>query len=106
MTIPRKGSRPIVVDGIEYRWRVRHRPTHSQGVLDHSLTVAVDAAEGARCTLVVDLAQSHPCNWLGDPARPVTPAEIAGLIREARQRGWEPMQAGKAFRMSVSDAGR
>lgn len=32
MTLARKGSRGILVDGIGYSWKVRHRPTDSQGL--------------------------------------------------------------------------
>ena len=32
MALVRKGSRQIVVDGTAYRWRLRGRPTYSQGL--------------------------------------------------------------------------
>lgn len=28
MTVARKGSRRIVVDGVQFRWKVRSRPTY------------------------------------------------------------------------------
>lgn len=31
VAIPKKGSRLISVDGTAYRWRIRHKPTYSQG---------------------------------------------------------------------------
>ena len=104
MTIPRKGSRPIVVDGIRYRWRVRQRLTYLQGAFGHSLTVAVDIANEPKCTLVVSLSRAHPCNWLGDPSSPVTPSEVSDLIRKARADGWVPTAAGSAFVMTAGNS--
>jgi hypothetical protein len=34
MTLPRKGSRPITVDGVAYRWIVRRKPSYSQGIVE------------------------------------------------------------------------
>src|SRR5688572_10635450 len=101
MSIPRKGSRLIVVDDVRYRWRVRQRATYTQAVLGHTLTVAVEIADDARCTLVADLSRAHPANWFGDPSAPVTPAEVAELIRKAIAGGWEPTSPGGAFKISV-----
>ncbi|MCE9553692.1 MAG: hypothetical protein K8T91_10020 [Planctomycetes bacterium] len=99
MTIPRKGSRRIVVDGTEYRWRVRHRPTYSQLALGHTLSVAIDIGENPQCTLLVDLSRAHLSNALGEPSTPVTPLEVSNLIRNARIAGWNPTEPGSAFKM-------
>ncbi|REJ93574.1 MAG: hypothetical protein DWQ34_10375 [Planctomycetota bacterium] len=101
MTIPRKGSRPIEVDGVKYRWRIRQRPTYMQGVLDHPLNLAVEIDDDPKSSLIVELAQSHPCNWLGDPAVPVTPSQVAGHIRQALDAGWQPQSQGSAFRLRI-----
>lgn len=104
MTIPRKGSRRITVDEVEYRWRIRQRPTYSQGALGHALNLAVELAEEPQSTLIVELAQAHPCNWLGDPSSPVTPKEVADRIRQAIAAGWNPSQAGGDFRVTEGEA--
>jgi hypothetical protein len=101
MAIRKKGSRPLVVDGVRYRWRVRHRPTYLQGAFAHRLTVGVEA-EGGSCSLLVELSQAHPSNWIGDPAVPVTPREVADAIRAALAVGWQPMEPGSAFRWEVT----
>ena len=101
MAIPRKGSRSITVDGVAYRWRIRQRPTYMQGAFGHSLNLAVELTDDPKCTLLVELAQSHPCNWLGDPAVPVTPSEVAGHIRQALDAGWQPESQGGAFRFKI-----
>jgi len=98
MSLPRKGSRRIVVDGVTYRWRIRQRPTYSQAALDHTLTLAVERESEKSSVLIVDLARAHPANWLGDPTTPVTPKEVAQRIREAISSGWRPADCEGAFR--------
>jgi len=53
MAIPKKGSRKIVVDGIEYRWYIR------RNLYDGVLTVAVELAANASASIlyVVGLTQ-------------------------------------------------
>jgi hypothetical protein len=53
MTLVRKGSRRIVVDGTVYRWRLRGRPTYNQGLAWSPCTFAVEYADTPRVTLVV-----------------------------------------------------
>jgi hypothetical protein len=60
MTLPRKGSRLITVDGTVYRWAVRPKPTYSQGL-------------GATMTFAVE---------------PVRPAEVAEAVRAALEAGF------------------
>ncbi len=33
MALNKKGSRRIIVDGIEYRWRIRRKPSYHAGAL-------------------------------------------------------------------------
>ncbi|MFI6297620.1 hypothetical protein ACIBEJ_38915 [Nonomuraea sp. NPDC050790] len=39
MAIPKKGSRLITVDGVRYRWRIRHKPSYGQGIGEEPATV-------------------------------------------------------------------
>ncbi|MEU3189786.1 hypothetical protein ABZ686_03910 [Streptomyces sp. NPDC006992] len=48
MTLNKKGSRLITVDGIEYRWRIRRKPSYMQGLCWTPMTYAVEAAGRAR----------------------------------------------------------
>ncbi|MFG2036476.1 hypothetical protein [Dactylosporangium sp. NPDC048998] len=97
MTLNRKGSRRIVVDGVEYRWTVRHRPTYSQANGWTPLTFVVQADSGRGAVLVVSSALAHPHNWLGLSAGAVRPALVAEAVRRAVAAGWRPEQAGAAF---------
>jgi hypothetical protein len=36
MSIPKKGSRIVTVEGICYRWRIRHKPTYCESALNET----------------------------------------------------------------------
>ncbi|OXM59265.1 hypothetical protein [Amycolatopsis vastitatis] len=88
MTLPRKGSRLITVDGTDYRWTVRRKPTYAQG-LGATMTFAVELADQPGATLVIDTGRPRPDNWLYPAAEPVRPAEVAASIRAALARGFD-----------------
>jgi len=101
MTIARKGSRPIKVDGVTYRWSVRPRPTYSQGLAQSPLTFAVVSDESPGSTLVVTLDVARPDNWVLGRSTSVTPATVEGAIRQALLDGWCPEQIGSAFPLQI-----
>lgn len=100
MAVPKRGSRPIVVDEQRYFWYVRHRPTrerYKQLDLD-DLTVAVELSGCNGSVLLLRLPIPHPSMWPGSVRiRPVLPAEVAGYIRDARCAGWDPAGEGGRF---------
>ncbi|WP_171166438.1 hypothetical protein [Streptomyces sp. I05A-00742] len=102
MAMPRKGSRRITVDGIAYRWRVRHRPTYDQAVAGAPLTYAVEQAESPGTTLVVTAEGTRPDGWFGAPSVVVTPSTVAEVVRTARSRGWTPERPGPSFHLDCS----
>src|SRR5690606_2957094 len=53
MSMPKTGSRRIVVDGTPFRWRVRSRPTYCQGNAWSPLTVAVEREAGGAVLVLV-----------------------------------------------------
>ena len=55
MALVKKGSRLITVDGVGYRWRVRGRPTYSQGIGQTGLTFAVERVDLKGSVLVVTM---------------------------------------------------
>ena len=97
MALVRKGSRRIVVDGIVYRWRIRHKPSYCQGLAWTSLNYAVEQVDSAGTVLVVKTGQPHPSNWVNAPMAPIRPADVANDIRAALSRGWSPSCPGKPF---------
>ncbi len=97
MTIPKRGSRRIVVDEVAYRWRMRRRPTADQRSGRTPLLVAISAEEGPGPTMVARLHRPHPRNERAHYSEAVTPAEVARLIREGRELGWDPLRPGPQF---------
>ncbi|MFE3513937.1 hypothetical protein [Streptomyces sp. NPDC059166] len=104
MALNKKGSRRITVDGTEYRWRIRRKPSYMQGLCWTPVTYAVERADGSRpgTVLIVTSGQAHPDNWVGVEAEPIRPVHIAAGIRDARDEGWDPTRDGSPFRLDRS----
>ncbi|MEM7248067.1 MAG: hypothetical protein AAF533_22230 [Acidobacteriota bacterium] len=79
MGLPTKNTRLIVVDGVEYRWRV------SIGSGWMNINVQVATGDGPRLRA---LTGGMDWNW-GD-RRSITPAGVERLIRFALNDGWSP----------------
>ncbi|MCB9705538.1 MAG: hypothetical protein H6711_26955 [Myxococcales bacterium] len=95
MSIPRRGSRRIVVDGAPYRWRVRTRATADQRSGRTPLLLAIAAEDADGPAMIVRLGL-HPNHRLApaDFTRAVTPADVAAQIRAGLAAGWRPLQPG------------
>lgn len=84
MALPKKHSRLITVDGVTYRWRVRHRRTYCQDMGWSPLTFAAELANVHRRVLVAELpGTGYPGNCLGPAGSVVTPATAAVIIQTA-----------------------
>lgn len=105
MALVKKGSRRIVVDGVTYRWRIRHKPTYCQANGWNPLTFSVEDATVPGTTLVVRTDRPHPGNWFGLPTKP-PPADVVQAIRTALARGWTPYVSGSTFHLEVSSASK
>lgn len=106
MALVKKGSRRIVVDGVTYRWRIRHKPTYCQANGWNPLTFAVEDATVPGTALVVRTDRAHPGNWFGLPTEPVLPADVVQAIRTALARGWTPCVGGSPFHLEIPSASR
>ena len=102
MAIPRKGSRLITVDGAVYRWKVRHKPTYSQGLGWGLLTFAVEHADAPGQVLSVETRSPRLDNWLDLLGKPVTPLIVEQSVRTALTAGWEPNRSGGVFRLALA----
>jgi hypothetical protein len=96
MTVVKKRSRLITVDGVVYRWRVRHRPAN-QG----PLSFAIEHADRRGTVLIATTPDTRPTDWVGTATPPAVPSIVAAMIREARKRGWRPGTTGPAFPLTV-----
>ncbi len=103
MALVKKGSRTIVVDGVTYRWRLRKRPTYSQGLVWSPCTFAVEHVDGSGRTLVVRTNRPHAGNWAGGTPEAVVPSVVAGAIQLALRRGWKPTRPGSPFLLDLSE---
>jgi len=103
MSLPKKGSRRIVVDGVTYRWRLRGRPTYSQALCWSPCTYAVGHLEHPGSTLVVKTNQPHPGNFFHRPSLAVRPSDVARAVRFAVERGWIPEHPGSPFLLDLSE---
>ncbi|HEV2640430.1 MAG TPA: RNA ligase family protein [Actinocrinis sp.] len=102
MTLVRKGSRLIVVDGTAYRWRVRRKPTYSQGLCWSPSTFAVELSDGSGATPVVETGHPHPANWMNRPKAGVRPADVAEAVHRALGDGWDPAKQSSPFHLDLS----
>ncbi|MEV4094777.1 hypothetical protein [Streptosporangium saharense] len=103
MSIPKKGSRLITVDGVTYRWRIRRKPTYCQANSWGPLTFAVELADAPGRVLLVSLPCSRPDAWLGERAMAVRPALVSATIRRALHHGWDPHRAGNALTLRLTE---
>ena len=90
MALPTKGSRKIVVDGVEYRWAIRRKPTYFEATNQAGLRAAVELHENPVSVLTIDFGFARNDNWLNDSKVEVRPRHIQEAIQQALASGWEP----------------
>ncbi|GAA1261255.1 hypothetical protein GCM10009665_58780 [Kitasatospora nipponensis] len=101
MALAKKGSRRIVVDGVEYRWRVSRRHwCCDQDV--NTLGYRVQHATRPGTTLVVETGRPTVPAPTVLPAEVILPREVAAGIRAARSSGWTPSSNGSPFKLYLS----
>lgn len=102
MALSKKGSRRVIVDGEQYTWKVRRRPTYDQGLAHGPLTFTAEKSGATGSILVVDTKAARPDNWVLAPSMTITPAYVAESIREAIKRGWLAEQKSSPFNLEFS----
>ncbi|MDF1665841.1 MAG: hypothetical protein P1V97_29060 [Planctomycetota bacterium] len=91
MTLSNKGSRPIIVDGVDYRWMVASR----NGPI--RLVVEASNVKGQRFCVTFPFGDYYldtTNRWWPDVQ--VRPEHVRKLIRVALERGWRPKETGLA----------
>ncbi len=90
MTIPKRGSRRIVVDGQEYRWYVpRSGKDLTVQAVNHYGSILV-----VGMPLFISVIQNER---LDNTFIPILPGEVAQYIRMAHEAGWRPDASGDRF---------
>ena len=105
MAISKKYSRPIVVDGVVYRWRVIPDMEYDQTDHDGRILVLVwrEVDSGQMLRLI---AGQHPGGHHFARARThdiVTPRRIADGIRSALAVDWNPDSQGRSFTLHLPE---
>ena len=101
MTISRKGSYPIDVNGVTYRWSVSPRLAFDQELANSSLTFVVVHPQFPGSPLVVEVNVAQPDNWVLERSASVTPAIVDHAIGMALSQGWRPAAKGEAFALRI-----
>jgi hypothetical protein len=112
MSLRRKQSRRIAIDGESYRWTVGKSQKHRTGCV----SVVLELAEDPGQRLVVKVPSRD--FWLDfgeitagrrpfaeDTYRPVTPAMIRGVVVSALAAGWHPHEKRKPLDFVWTDSG-
>ncbi|MEG4811578.1 hypothetical protein QUA82_28240 [Microcoleus sp. F8-D3] len=104
MSIPKKGTRKIIVDGQPFIWLIRRQATYTQECYaGGNLHVAVQHAQKPGSVLVILTDRPHPqCLADINEGKPVTPSDAAQWIRQAVQLGWQPQLPGITFNVQIA----
>ncbi len=103
MSIPKKGTRKIIVDGQPFIWLIRRQATNMQA--DYgcgNIHVAIQHAEKPGSVLVILTDRPHTQCWGTNQMRPQTPSDAAQWIRQAMQFGWQPQLPGITFEVRIA----
>jgi hypothetical protein len=98
--MPKTGARRLMVDGVAYRWRVRHR-AHPFTALnwDGRIHVSVELADAPGSVLVVFTGHQHSRDIENYPpgVDPVLPSHVAEWVQQSLAAGWRPSERGPQF---------
>ncbi len=94
MTLPKKGSRRITVDGVTYRWAIRKKPTYGEYLKWGGIRAVVELFDSPESILAIDFPFARPDAHGFQNGHSVTPAMIAESIRQSVSDGWDPSVKG------------
>ena len=100
MSLPKKGSRKLIIGNQTYLWNIRRKPTYMQDIFNCSWTMAVQLAGVEGTVLLVKFNLSRPDNIISPHQTGITPALVSQIINQALQAGWQPQLPGAAYRFS------
>ena len=81
MSLPKKGSRLIIINGISYRYKIVVRSAQTE------IFIEQDEVKG----------QKLHCISRNQNQVTITPAVVNPIISSAIQKGWKPAEKGKTF---------
>ena len=106
MSLPKKKSRPIRVNDIDFRYIIS--TTHIDDDWNFKLNVTIQIADGDGAALTIKGIVTRDF-WLdvSDPPRSeynyrvILPNHIEKFIRKGIEEGWNPQQKGSEFSLEV-----
>ena len=113
MTLPRKRTRRIVIDGIGYLWNMGK--TSKPKYRGYPTRETCDSKSKATSTITFQLDETRPGNicqvvlswnydiWGSNGVSSVTPEAISIIIRQALDSGWDPRKRGSVYKMPPID---
>lgn len=104
MTLQKKGSRRISIDGVAYRWAIRDRPTYMQGIGHSHIGIAVERVDAPLAILRIVVPALRKDNWLLAPGYVVKPSDLARWIPKALTAGWMPHVQGATFELFLAES--
>lgn len=104
MAIPKKGSRKITVNDVNFRWLIRRKSTYGQTDYGYGkLHVAVELEENPKTSLFIYTDRKHPSDIETEKVTPITPFDISNWIKQALLIGWNLSSNGKPFRAKIEN---
>ena len=102
MAIPKKGTRKIVVNELNFRWLIRRKATYTQSDYGTGkLHVAIELEENPGTSLFICTDRKHPKDIGTEVLNPVKPSDISNWIKQALDLGWNPSKNGNPFRTKI-----
>jgi len=100
MSLTKKGSRTIEVDGNSFLWQIRKKPSYSSAIGESPLSVAIQLKDTNNSVLVVACNGPRPDAWVKVSQEiVVTPKHVAEIIKHAVSQGWDFKNTGGAFEL-------
>ena len=85
------GFKSITVDGEEYRWLMKSRPSSDPDQVSSGFLIAIEHETGEGQILAARFALR---SLTGLENRVITPKDIVMLVRAGLEKGWTPQLAG------------
>jgi hypothetical protein len=102
MSIPKKGTRKIIVREEPFIWLIRRKATYLQSCYpDGCLNIAIEHAQAPGSNLIIATDCLHPEGFVLTQINPIIPSDIALWIEQALEMGWMPKKSGKPFYVAV-----
>jgi hypothetical protein len=102
MSIPKKGTRKIIVREEPFIWLIRRKATYSQSAyLGGCLNIAIEHAQEPGSNLIIATNRLHPAGFILTQINSIIPSDIHIWIEQALAMGWMPKESGKPFYVAV-----